>query len=326
MLTLAWPYLLLAVVTPWLLPRPRQRQGAVTALKLPWGQSPLHSSERRPTPAWMKAIMLCAWLALIIACARPQWLGEPVPLERQGRDLMIAADLSGSMQIQDMRYQDNMIDRFSMMQHLLGDFVRRREGDRIGLILFADGAYLQAPLTFDRYTVKRYLDEAVLGLVGQQTAIGDAIALAVKRFSQLQDSNKVLLLLTDGSNNAGQFNVDQALQLAKNAGVKIYAIGIGADSLKQTSWMGFDTRQVNPSRDLNEAVLQQLANETGGQYFRARSGDSMQQIYTRLDQLEPVARDEKRWRPKTELYAWPLGLALLLTALGLVAGRRTQHD
>ncbi|WP_417345944.1 vWA domain-containing protein [Ferrimonas sp.] len=325
MLTLAWPMMLAALLLPLLIPVKRQKARPVTALKLP-GTLAIGASTLEHSPRSIgKWLALVAWALLVIASARPQWLGDPVPLQKEGRDLMIAADLSGSMQIEDMEYQGKLVDRFTMMQHLLGDFIRRRDGDRLGLILFADGAYLQAPLTFDRYTVKRYLDESVLGLVGQQTAIGDAIALSVKRFAGLEQSNRVLLLLTDGSNNAGQFDVTQARDLARQAGVRIYTIGIGAESMTRSGWLGVQSRQVNPSRDLNEEVLRDLADATGGRYFRARSGDEMAQIYQALDQLEPVSRGEALWRPRTELYHWPLASALGLLTLTLLLNRRQRH-
>ncbi|TKB49826.1 VWA domain-containing protein [Ferrimonas sediminicola] len=326
MLTLAWPLMLVTLLLPLLIPRGIRNEASVSALKLPGTLAPNSAATQAQISRVTPWIALIAWALLVLACARPQWLGDPVPLQKEGRDLMIAADLSGSMQIEDMEYQGKLVDRFTMMQHLLGDFIRRREGDRLGLILFADGAYLQAPLTFDRYTVKRYLDESVLGLVGQQTAIGDAIALAVKRFAGLEKSNRVLLLLTDGSNNAGQFDVDQAVRLARQEDVRIYTIGIGAESMTRTGWLGIQSRQVNPSRDLNEPVLEQIAQSTGGRYFRARSGDEMEAIYLALDELEPVRRGEALWRPKTELYHWPLALALLLLLLNLLLSRRTSHD
>ena len=325
MLTIEWPYLLAMAVLPWLFALFGQKQApkaqATTALKLQGSHTLLTSAVMEDKPKWQSWLLLLAWGLAVIACSRPQWLGDPVPLERQGRDLMVAADLSGSMQVQDMEFKGQMVDRFSMMQYLLGQFIERREGDRIGLILFADAAYLQAPLTFDRPTVKRYLDESALGLVGQQTAIGDAIALGVKRFAELDNPDKVLILMTDGTNNAGHFKVAEATKLAKQAGVKIYTIGIGAESIQQSGWLGMRTREVNPSKDLNESALKEIAAQTGGHYFRARSGEEMAQIYSRLDQLEPVARDAKMSRPRTELYPWPLAGALGLTLLVLMMAR-----
>ena len=172
------------------------------------------------------------------------------------------------------------------------------------------------------------LDETVLGLVGQKTAIGDAIGLAVKRFEQKAESNRVLLLLTDGQNTAGKITPEQALELAVAKGITIYTIGIGADVMLQRSLFGM--RQVNPSSELDEKTLTELAEQTGGRYFRARDSESMAQIYQLLDQLEPVEQDQQQMRPLTALFFWPLGLAMLIAMLHLLwlnlpnAGRVNQ--
>jgi len=172
---------------------------------------------------------------------------------------------------------------------------------------------MQTPMTFDRKTVKQMLEESVLGLVGRKTAIGDAIALAVKRFDAKQKSNKVLLLLTDGQNTAGKILPEQALELAIAKGITIYSIGIGADVMLQESLFG--TRRVNPSSDLDEKTLTKLAEQTGGKYFRAKDSQGMNQIYQLLDQLEPIDQEQQQMRPLTALYYWPLALALLISML-----------
>ncbi|MBY5992960.1 vWA domain-containing protein [Ferrimonas balearica] len=311
MLSLALPWVLLLLPLPWLLPRARAARAR--ALMLPQalmpseglGQAPL------PHPLW-RYLAALAWLLLLLAASRPLWVGEPVPLKREGRDLMVAVDLSGSMQIEDMELNGRVVDRFTLVRHVLSDFIERRDGDRLGLILFADQAYLQAPLTFDRFAVSRFLQEAQLGLVGQQTAIGDAIALGVKRFSELEQSSRVLVLLTDGENNAGRFSPAQATALARQAGVRLYTVGVGSAEVRRRGLLG--TRTLNPSTDLDraESELTQLSESTGGRYFRAHDADQLMAIYQELDALEPLARDDTQWRPETELYHWPLGGALLL--------------
>jgi Ca-activated chloride channel family protein len=224
--------------------------------------------------------------------------------------------LSGSMQIEDMSLNGSEVNRLDMLKVVLGDFIERRVGDRLGLILFADDAYMQTPMTFDRKTVKQMLDESVLGLVGRKTAIGDAIALAVKRFDAKQESNKILLLLTDGQNTAGKITPEQALELAVARDITIYTIGIGADVMLQKSLFG--TRRVNPSSELDERTLTMLAKQTGGKYFRAKDSQGMQLIYSLLDQLEPVEQDQQQMRPLTALFYWPLSLALLLSTVYLL--------
>jgi Ca-activated chloride channel family protein len=220
------------------------------------------------------------------------------------------------MQVEDMQINGRTVNRLDMLKVLLGDFIERRTGDRLGLILFGDDAYMQTPMTFDRKTVQQMLDEAVLGLVGKQTAIGDAIALAVKRFDTKKDSNRVLLLLTDGQNTAGKITPEQALELAVAKDITIYSVGIGADVMIQNSIFG--KRQINPSSELDEESLQQLASETGGYYFRARDSKDMSEIYELLDALEPIEQDQQQMRPLTALFYWPLTIALLLSFFYLI--------
>ena len=251
------------------------------------------------------------WLCLVLAAAKPQWVGEPIELKRTGRDVMMAVDLSGSMQIEDFVLNDAYVDRLTATKAIAGDFIQRREGDRIGLILFGSQAYLQAPLTFDRGTVNTFLQESAIGLAGKETAIGDAIGLAVKRLqAKQQTSDLVLVLLTDGVNTAGELKPEDGLALAKKIGLRIHTIGIGASSMEVTSFLGRQT--VNPSRDLDEAMLKKIAGDTGGKYFRAHDSKELMQVYALIDALEPVARESELFRPVQALFFYPLTLAMLL--------------
>jgi Ca-activated chloride channel family protein len=312
MIEFALPWLLLALPLPliiyWL---PAKQRTEAAALKMPtlvYGLEQSHSSaSTKQSPLLLLSLL---WLLLVAAAAQPQWLGESVNIPTQSREMMVAVDLSGSMQVEDMVLNGNAVNRLVMLKSVLGDFIERRNGDRLGLILFGDDAYMQTPITFDRNTVQQMLDEAVLGLVGKQTAIGDAIALAVKRFDAKKESNKVLLLLTDGQNTAGRITPDEALELAVAKGVTIYSVGIGADVMIQQSLFG--QRQVNPSSELDEKTLLRLAKQTNGQYFRARSSDDMNEIYQLLDKLEPVEQDQQQMRPLTALFYYPLALAFIL--------------
>ncbi|MDX2369236.1 MAG: VWA domain-containing protein [Colwellia sp.] len=315
MITFAWPWLLLLLPLPllvyWLPQKHNNRSSA--ALKIP--QLMQNSSVNIITKTSKKSpliILSLCWLLTVLALSQPQWLGDAIDIPTEGREMMIAVDLSGSMQIEDMSLQGSTINRLDMLKVVLGSFIERRTGDRLGLILFADDAYMQTPMTFDRKTVKQMLDESVLGLVGKKTAIGDAIALAVKRFDAKQKSNKILLLLTDGQNTAGKITPDQALELAIAKDITIYSIGIGADVMLQQSLFG--TRRVNPSSELDEKTLTKLAKQTGGKYFRAKDSKGMELIYGLLDQLEPVEQDQQQMRPLTALFYWPLSLAFLLSA------------
>jgi Ca-activated chloride channel family protein len=209
------------------------------------------------------------------------------------------------------------------------DFLGRRVGDRVGLILFGREAYLQTPLTFDRKTVKTLLDEAVIGLAGKETAIGDAIGLAIRTLDDagVEQGRRVAILLTDGANTAGAVDPLKAAELAAQRNLVIYTVGIGADALTVRSLFG--VRQINPSADLDEAALTAIAAKTGGKYFRARDTAEFLQIYSILDKLEPAESDEQGFRPITELFYWPLGAAVALAfgaALAAVAASRWRRS
>lgn len=322
MIGFAWWWVFLLLPLPWLLRRllpPANREEA--ALRVPFldrlraaAETP-RAGVRRPTPA--RAAALLVWLLLVTAAARPQWTGDPVSLPASGRDLMLAVDISESMKMPDLLWEGEQVTRLEVTRHVVGDFVARRQGDRLGLVLFGTRAYVHVPLTFDRATVRRLLAEARIGLAGESTAIGDAIGLAVKRLRDRPESARVLVLLTDGANTAGEVPPVQAAKLAAAAGVRIYTIGIGAESLTIPGPLGlFGNRQINPSADLDEDTLQEIAALTGGGYFRARSSGELSEIYGLLDELEPVDQDAEVFRPVASLYHWPLGLALLASFAG----------
>ena len=256
--------------------------------------------------------LVVIWLLLLLAAARPEWVGEPLPVPASGRDLMLAVDVSGSMDYSDMQWQGREVSRLELVKGLIGDFIEGRNGDRIGLILFGTQAYLQAPLTFDRQTVKTWLDEALIGIAGKNTAIGDAIGLAVKRLRDRPAQSRVLVLVTDGANTAGEIEPLTAAKLAAEQGVKIYTIGIGADP-QQSGIAGL--LGMNPGLDLDEPQLTAIAATTGSQYFRARDAQELAEIGSVLDQLEPVAQQPTQARPAEPLFPWPLGLAMLLSML-----------
>jgi len=312
-----WLWVLAALPLPWLarlLPPINPHNQA--ALRVPFiedFQSDAPEKKIINAKSWPFYLAIIAWCCLIIAGIRPQWLGEPVEMAVTGRDLMLAVDLSGSMEEQDFFIQQKPVDRLTATQSVASQFIQRRAGDRIGLILFGSQAYLQTPLTFDRHTVMTLLNEAAIGLAGESTAIGDAIGLAVKRLRSQPSNSRVLILMTDGANTAGVISPLKAADLAADNQLKIYTIGIGADEMIVRSLFG--NRRVNPSRDLDEKTLTAIADKTGGQYFRARNSDEFNTIYALLDELEPIEKDKQFFRPKTELYAWPLGLSLFLMLL-----------
>ncbi len=316
MIHFEWPLLLFALPLPllirWLIPA--EIPVEESALKVPFLSDFSEGSSQSVSQAqqWPLLLASIAWCLLVLASARPQWLGDPIEQAVSGRDLMLAVDLSASMEEQDFFINKQAVDRLTAIKAVATDFINRRVGDRVGLVLFGTNAYLQTPLTFDRKTVQTLLNEAVIGLAGENTAIGDAIGLAVKRLKSQPADSRVLILLTDGANTAGEITPIKAAELAKDNQLKIYTIGVGADEMIVRSFFGI--RKVNPSRDLDENTLVKVAESTGGKYFRARNSDELNNIYMLLDQLEPVEKDKQYFRPHSELYPWPLSLALGLVS------------
>jgi Ca-activated chloride channel family protein len=301
---------------PWLMRRllPPAPADAGGALRVPFFGALAGEHRARGTVLrWPTLVGILAWALLVLAAARPQWVGDPVQLPLAGRDLMLAVDISGSMREEDMIIGGRIVDRLTAVKAVAGDFIERREGDRIGLILFGQQAYLQTPLTFDRKTARTLLFESAVGLAGRETAIGDAIGLAVKRLRDAETEERVLILLTDGANTAGTIRPQKAAELAADAGVRIHTIGVGGDP---RSAFGLNLGR-NP---LDEAALRGIAQATGGRYFRARDVEELQSIYAMLDELEPVESDRISYKPVDELYGLPLAAALVLSALA-AAGR-----
>lgn len=287
------------------------------ALKVPFFNR-LNRSARGGGPGsatnWLRLMTATlVWLLLVTALARPVHVGPEVPLPIEGRNVMMAIDLSGSMGQEDFAIDGRPSTRLAVVKDAAQDFITRRKGDRIGLVLFSDRAYLQAPLTFDRKVVGKLLDEAHVGLTGRETAIGDAIAVSVKRLKDRPADSRVLILLTDGASNAGAMDPLTAAKVANDLGIRVYTIGVGAG--QQTIETAFGRQIVDLSRDLDEATLKRIADETGGRYFRARDLAGLSQIYTEIDRLEPVQDKPKTVRPSVALFQWPLGAALVLTIL-----------
>jgi Ca-activated chloride channel homolog len=265
---------------------------------------------------WRRLLYALVWVLLVLAAMRPQWLGDPVPAPTSGRRVLLAVDVSGSMAIQDMAGGRS---RLQVVQEVAGRFIDHRRGDRVGLILFGTRPYLQAPLTADLQTVHRFLDDAVVGVAGTETAIGDAIGLAIKRLRADGEAaalhQTVMILLTDGQNDAGVMPPLEAAQMAAETGLRIYTIGVGA--APGEGYYGLSAGNT----DLDEGALKAIAQVTGGEYFRATDDSSLERVYERIDALEPL-RGTRQWlRPRAEWFGWPLTLALLLSVPAAWAGR-----
>ena len=313
-----WPLAFLLVPAPilvrWLIKASKKKQPALTVPSLE-GFSGLSANESfSATLSTVKLIILwLAWILLIAAVARPQWVGETVSLPTTGRDLMLAIDISGSMATEDMQVNNDYVDRLSVVKAVISQFLDARKGDRVGLVLFGTNAYVQAPLTFDLKSVKKLMIEAPVGIAGGKTAIGDAIGLTVKRLRERQNEEKVVILLTDGANNVGEIPPIKAAELASVDGIKIYTIGVGAEEMRVPSLFGsLAGRTTNPSADLDEETLSKIAQATQGRYFRAKDTNTLAQIYELIDKLEPIEQEPETYRPFQVLYYWPLGISLCL--------------
>lgn len=318
MLSFVWPWFYLILPLPFLYRKLRRSANSESPylestilLSIAETQNRLVSStsQRR----LLILLLIIAWLSLVTAIARPVNIGDPVALPTTGRDILLAVDISGSMEREDMIINGRQVNRLYAVKSVVGDFVKTREGDRLGLILFGERAYLQTPLTFDTKTLQDLLIEAQIGFAGNGTAIGDAIGLSVKKLKERPDSNRVLILLTDGSNTAGVLSPSEASDIAKKAKVKIYTIGIG-DGRQRNQGL-FGQTLVNQNNDLDERTLTAIADLTGGKYFRARDPRELRSIYDQLNKLEPIDQDEELLRPITSLFHWPLALFLTCSLL-----------
>jgi Ca-activated chloride channel family protein len=319
MLGFDYPWAALLAVLPVLVyllwPRARQQQAALLVPFFNEFASNELTVPRRIRQRGRLAALTLWWLLLVAAACGPHWIGAEIDLPASGRDLMLAVDLSGSMKIPDMVIGNDRVERIVAIKSVVDDFIKKRKGDRIGLIVFASNAYVQAPLTFDLDTVGRFLREAQIGFAGEETAIGDAIGLAIKRLRDRPGNRHVLILLTDGANNSGNVTPAAAAKLAAENHIAIYTIGVGADELiiPGPFGTGFGARRVNPSQDLDEEALKNIASITGGRYFRARNPEELAGIYQLLDQLEPVADKSQTYRPQRALFYWPLSAAFLFS-------------
>jgi Ca-activated chloride channel family protein len=235
----------------------------------------------------------------------PQWLDKHTEIKQTGYDLMLAVDLSGSMRNRDFIAPTGArINRLEATKIVLSPFIARRQGDRVGLILFADQAYLQAPLTLDTEAVRSLLAKAVLGMAGRETAIGDAIGLAVKKLRERPNDSRALILLTDGNNTAGVLAPEQAAELAKHYQIRIYTIGVGS--------------VMSGQQGLNEAPLRQISELTGGTYFPATDLQALANVYQHInDNLLQTEAESRVYLQRTPLYHVPLGLGLL-ALLGVI--------
>jgi len=307
MLTFSHLWVLALLPLPWLLrvilPPSREEQ---TAVRVPFGDrlraaaSEAGAVLRVTRTASSRAVPVLTWLLVLSALARPQWLEKPLTKELPTRDLLLLVDLSGSMRQEDFTNSVGArVDRLRAVKAVLGDFLVRREGDRVGLVVFGDAPFLQSPFSTDLSLSRRLLDETAIGMAGPRTALGDAIGLAVTLFEQSDAPAKTIIALTDGNDTASQVPPVEAARVAKERGIRIHSVAIG------------DPTTVGEEK-LDAEALRAVAESSGGSYFFAADRQQLAGIYAELDKIETRQVKVVSHRPRNELFFWPLLAALLV--------------
>ncbi|MBV8884717.1 MAG: VWA domain-containing protein [Chroococcidiopsidaceae cyanobacterium CP_BM_RX_35] len=310
MLEFAFPWLFSILPLPllirWFLPPYGTPQ---EGLRVPFFQKLVDLTGQTPTkgatilrPNWVQRLLvpLC-WLLLVTALARPQLLAAPVVQVQSARDLMLLVDLSQSMEAEDFyNEQGSPINRLDAVKLVLNDFIDRRQGDRVGLILFGTKAYLQVPFTQDLETARFLLDEAQIGMAGAQTMLGDAIGFAIQAFETSKADRRVAILLTDGNDTGSQVPPQQAAEIAAQKHITLYTIAIGDPTTAG-------------EQKLDEDTLKEITDTTGGAFFRASDREGLESIYQRLDQIEPQEFNSRSYQPKQELFQVPVAILFVLT-------------
>lgn len=325
MLSFMWPWCVIILPLAWgarrLLKPADSTHPTTGAIRVPfWDRLNVIKSARiaSETPKSSKWLCWMAWVFLVLAAMRPIWWGEPIPNQQSSHNIMLALDVSGSMEEQDFDLNRRPATRLQILKAVSDDFVQSRAGDNLGIVIFGSEAYTYAPLSPDIATLRELLGEIGIGIAGTQTAIGDALALAVQGVASVPTDSQIVILMSDGMSNAGRVSVDEAVKLAAGQGIKVYTVGIGSDAQMIQDFFGLV--QINPSQSLDEKTLQEIAQKTGGRYFRAKSTQELADIYATINQLEPVEREAEFIRPRKDLFFIPLLVAMLL--LAFVKGRQ----
>ncbi len=313
---LLWLLLLLPLIALW-----RGRKGAIAAVEYSSAETARQVARetRSRVGRWLPVLRLLAAALVILALARPQLGRGTTEVEASGVDLVLAVDVSGSMQALDFTKDNERVNRLEVVKSVVSKFIEARPDDRIGLVAFAGAPYLVSPLTLDHDWLQQNLERVKLGTVEDGTAVGSAIAASVNRLRDQPSKSKVVVLLTDGVNNAGKVAPEMAAEAAKALGVKIYTIGAGAKGeapMPVRDDFG-RTRIVMAKVDVDEETLTKIAQETGGRFFRATDTESLKQIYSEIDRLEKTTRTVKKFERHTELFGWAIAPALLVLAAGL---------
>ncbi len=319
-ITFLWPLSVIALLLPfvvWRFTSPINPQGDKQALCVPFfraiqNQIATGIHIRRSSFA---LLFFFAFVALVVAAMRPVSFDAPIYIPTNGRQMMLVLDVSGSMAEPDFIWNNKRTTRLNAVQNIADDFIENRKGDAVGLTIFGTQAYLYTPLTLDTKTAAQMLREIGVGMAGEKTAIGDALLVALKQMTDIPSDKKVIVLLSDGYANAGIVHPKEAIEMAQKMGVKIHTIAMGSD--KKTVQSFFFQHEINPSADLDEVLLEQMAKQTGGTYFRVKTTEDLKQVYDALNQIEPSEMDGQTIRPKTELFFIPLLIAMALFFIGL---------
>lgn len=297
---------------------------SLNRLELAFGQ---HQQSKGTSQPIFFLVLWLFWALLIVALMRPEKVDQFTQVKNVGYDLMLAVDVSGSMQALDFSTSTKAMSRLDVTKEVVGQFVQERQGDRIGLITFGEHAYMLVPLTLDTRSVSKMLQDTVSGMAGNATAIGDAIGLTVRTLRERPEGSRVMILLTDGADNSSKIPPLEAAKLAKQYGIRIYTVGIGKNGpVPFPNQLGGVGLVETP---MDEALLQQIATLTDGQFFRATDNGSLKAIYEKIDTLEKSESDDRVYLIREPLYVYPLALAmailLLLTLSELLVKRRASY-
>ena len=312
-----WLLALLPLLAFW-----RGRKGRVAAVEysnVELARAVARETRSRPG-RWTTMLRLLVGALLILGLARPQWGRGRTEIQASGVDLMLALDVSSSMEAQDFQLGREPVSRVEVVKSVVGKFIEARPDDRIGLVAFAGAPYLVSPLTLDHDWLKQNLDRVRTGLVKDSTAIGSALATCVNRLRDQPAKSRIVILLTDGMNNAGKVTPQTAAEAARALGVKVYTIAAGSrgDAPVPVKDQLGNQRIVMARVDVDEAALQRIASETGGKFFRATDTGSLRQIYAEIDRMEKTTHQAKQFEKYHELFAFAVLPGLLL--LGLTVG------
>ena len=318
MLVFGWPWMALLLPLPvifWFLLKPSRKTSDDNSPEIlfPYTDrlvAAFNVKSRKTKPKskfWFITNLSLLWFFLVLSVMRPQVVDSSTYVNRKGYDIMMAVDISPSMNSLDFSTEEKQVTRLGVVKEVVGNFIKTRQGDRLGLILFGEHAYLQAPMTFDTFAMSQMLNNALAGMAGFSTAIGDAIGISVRELRNRSSESKIVILLTDGTDTSSNLPPLEAAQIAKKYGIRIYTIGVGAEGLSYDSLGNITNMEVG----INEELLEKIANITGGQYFRAKDDYSLEKIYSKINELEKIDLSVTEYRAKS-LHRYPLGMACLL--------------